>query len=95
RKTSLKKNGVHKKYVSKQGRKSVKSFKGKPFVHKDLAFDDLDDFMDVDDTLDYMKSEDAQDKGRTNSVVLEEKESTNEGVSTKAPVSTDKQYEGT
>ncbi|GKF23683.1 hypothetical protein Tco_0076005, partial [Tanacetum coccineum] len=62
-------------------------------AHKDLAFDDLDDI--VDDTLDYMEFEDAQDEGRTSSVVLEEKESANEEVSTKAPVSTDKQYEGT
>ncbi|GJU27968.1 hypothetical protein Tco_1166589 [Tanacetum coccineum] len=60
-----------------------------------VSFDDLDDFVDVDDTLDYMESEDAQDEGRTSSVVLEEKESANEGVSTEAPVSTDKQYEGT
>ncbi|GJW31580.1 putative ribonuclease H-like domain-containing protein [Tanacetum coccineum] len=43
RKTSLKKKGVQKGYVSKQGRKSVKSFKGEPSVHKDPAFDDLDD----------------------------------------------------
>ncbi|GJS08509.1 hypothetical protein Tco_0365305 [Tanacetum coccineum] len=90
RKTSLKKKGVHTEYVSKQGRKSVKSFKGEPFVHKDLAFDDLDDFVDVDDTLDYMESEDAQDEGRTSSVGLKEKESTN---STK--VSTDREGKGT
>ncbi|GJY15986.1 hypothetical protein Tco_0386408 [Tanacetum coccineum] len=38
-------------------------------MHKDLAFDDLDD-----DAMDYMETEDAQDKGRTSSVVLEEKE---------------------
>ncbi|GJR98320.1 putative ribonuclease H-like domain-containing protein [Tanacetum coccineum] len=57
------------------------------------AFDDLDNI--VDDTLDYMEFEDAQDEGRTSSVVLEEKESANEEVSTEAPVSTDKQYEGT
>ncbi|GKG23425.1 hypothetical protein Tco_0391461, partial [Tanacetum coccineum] len=31
--------------------------------HKDLAFDDLDDI--VDDAMDYMESEDAQDEGRT------------------------------
>ncbi|GJV11520.1 uncharacterized mitochondrial protein-like protein [Tanacetum coccineum] len=55
RKTSLKKKGVQKGYVSKQGRKSVKSFKGEPSVHKDLNFEDLDDFVDVDDTLDYME----------------------------------------
>ncbi|GKE68878.1 putative reverse transcriptase domain-containing protein, partial [Tanacetum coccineum] len=62
-------------------------------VHKDRAFDDLDDI--VDDTLDYMEFEDAQDEGRTSSVVLEEKESANEGVSTEAPVSTVKPNEGT
>ncbi|GKD97676.1 hypothetical protein Tco_1381573 [Tanacetum coccineum] len=83
------------KALKAQGRKSVKSFKGEPYVHKDPAFDDLDDFVDVDDTLDYIESEDAQDEGRTSFVVLEEKESANEGVSTEAPVSTDKQYEGT
>ncbi|GJU02243.1 hypothetical protein Tco_1112581 [Tanacetum coccineum] len=61
RKTSLKKKGVQKGYVSKQGRKSIKSFKGEPSVHKDPAFDDLDDI--VDDAMDYMESEDAQDEG--------------------------------
>ncbi|GJR99346.1 hypothetical protein Tco_0315855 [Tanacetum coccineum] len=86
RKTSLKKKGVHKEYVSKQGRKSVKSFKGEPSVHKDPAFDDLDDI--VDDTLDYMETKDAQDEGRISSVVLEEKENADKEVSTKAPVST-------
>ncbi|GKB35323.1 hypothetical protein Tco_0880265 [Tanacetum coccineum] len=58
RKTSLKKKGVQKKYVSKQWRKSVKSSKGEPSVHKDLNFEDLDDFVDVDYTLDYMETED-------------------------------------
>ncbi|GJX63636.1 hypothetical protein Tco_0296536 [Tanacetum coccineum] len=95
RKTSLKKKGVHKEYVSKQGRKSVKSFKGEPFVHKDPAFDDLDDFMDVDDTLDYMETEDDQNEGRTSSVVLEEKESAYKEVSIEAPKGTDKKNEGT
>ncbi|GKF45832.1 hypothetical protein Tco_0135634, partial [Tanacetum coccineum] len=89
RKTSLKKKGVHKEYVSKQGRKSVKSFKGEPSVHKDPAFDDLDY------TLDYMETEDAQDEGRISSMVLEEKESANKGVSTEAPVSTVKPNKGT
>ncbi|GJX49445.1 hypothetical protein Tco_0276290 [Tanacetum coccineum] len=74
RKTSLKKKGVQKGYVSKQERKYVKSFKGEPYVHKDLNFEDLDDFVDVDDTLDYIETEDDQDDGRTSSVVLEEKE---------------------
>ncbi|GKD45365.1 hypothetical protein Tco_1270010, partial [Tanacetum coccineum] len=93
RNTSLKKNGVQKGYVSKQGRKSIKSFKGEPYVHKDPAFDDLDDIMD--DVMDYMESEDAQDEGRTSSVVLEEKECADKEVSTEAPVSTVKPNEGT
>ncbi|GJX39167.1 ribonuclease H-like domain-containing protein [Tanacetum coccineum] len=38
RKTYLMKKGVQKEYVSKQGRKSVKSSKGEPSVHKDPAF---------------------------------------------------------
>ncbi|GKB25874.1 hypothetical protein Tco_0865275 [Tanacetum coccineum] len=62
-------------YVSPNRGEIVKSFKGEPFVHKDLNFEDLDDFVDVDDTLDYMETEDDQDEGRTISVVLEEKES--------------------
>ncbi|GJT83797.1 hypothetical protein Tco_1058139 [Tanacetum coccineum] len=95
RKTSLKKKGVHKEYVSKQGRKSIKSFKGEPSVHKYPAFDDLDDFVDVDDTLDYMESEDAQDEGRISYVVLEEKGNADKEVSIEAPVSTVKPNEGT
>ncbi|GKA76222.1 hypothetical protein Tco_0782683 [Tanacetum coccineum] len=59
------------------------------------SFEELDDFVDVDDTLDYMKTKDDQDEGRTSSVVLEEKESKDKEVSTKAPVSIDKQDEGT
>ncbi|GJT22670.1 hypothetical protein Tco_0892607 [Tanacetum coccineum] len=82
--------GVQKEYVSKQGRKSVKSSKGEPSVYKDLAFDDLDD-----DAMDYMKTEDAQDEGRTSSVVLEEKESADKEVSTEASVSTVKPNKGT
>ncbi|GKD39791.1 hypothetical protein Tco_1259998, partial [Tanacetum coccineum] len=61
----------------------------------DPAFDDLDDFVDVDDTLDYMKTEDDQNEGRTSSVVLEEKESAYKEVSVEAPDSTDKPNEGT
>ncbi|GJT69375.1 hypothetical protein Tco_1028661 [Tanacetum coccineum] len=90
RKTSLKKKGVQKEYVSKQGRKSVKNSKGEPSVHKDPAFDDLDD-----DAIDYIETEDAQDEGRTSSVMLEEKESVDKKVSTEAPVSTIKPNEGT
>ncbi|GKC19153.1 hypothetical protein Tco_1021303, partial [Tanacetum coccineum] len=90
RKTSLKKKGVQKGYVSKQGRKSIKSSKPEPTVHKDIAFDDLDD-----NAMDYMETEDDQDEGRTSSVVLEEKESTDKEVSTEAPVSTVKPNKGT
>ncbi|GJX98818.1 hypothetical protein Tco_0355837 [Tanacetum coccineum] len=78
------------KALKAQGRKSVKSSKGEPFVHKDPAFDDLDD-----DAMDYMETEDAQDEGRTSFVVLEEKESADKEVSTEAPVSTVKPNEGT
>ncbi|GJY33742.1 hypothetical protein Tco_0418211 [Tanacetum coccineum] len=85
--------GVHKEYVSKQGRKSIKSFKGEPSAQKDPAFDDLDDI--VDDTLDYMETEDAQDEGRISSVVLEEKENADKEVSTEAPVSTVMPNKGT
>ncbi|GJV50140.1 zinc finger, CCHC-type containing protein [Tanacetum coccineum] len=49
----------------------------------------------VDDAIDYMESEDAQDEGRTHSVVLEEKESTQKGVSIEVKVSTVKPDEGT
>ncbi|GKF41322.1 hypothetical protein Tco_0124664, partial [Tanacetum coccineum] len=96
RKKSLKKKLMQKESVSKQGRKPAKS---EPTVHKDPAFNDFDDI--VDDVMDYMETEDSQDEGRTSSktlelslsgdtVVLEEKESAEKGVSTKDPVSTDK-----
>ncbi|GJU97883.1 hypothetical protein Tco_1327154 [Tanacetum coccineum] len=90
KKTSLKKKGVQKEYISKQGRESVKSSKGEPSVHKDPAFDDLDD-----DAIDYIETEDAQDEERTSSVVLKEKESTDKEVSTEAPISIVKPNEGT
>ncbi|GJV38816.1 hypothetical protein Tco_1417256 [Tanacetum coccineum] len=68
-KKSLKTKWMQKESVSKQGRKYAKA---EPTVHKDPAFDDLDDI--VDDAMDYIESEDAQDEGRTSLVVLEEKE---------------------
>ncbi|GKA18814.1 hypothetical protein Tco_0698729 [Tanacetum coccineum] len=55
RKKSLKTKLMHKESVSKQGRKPAKS---EPTMHKDPAFDDLDDAMD------YMDPEDAHDEGR-------------------------------
>ncbi|GJV15332.1 hypothetical protein Tco_1360655 [Tanacetum coccineum] len=96
RKTSLKKKGVHKEYVSKQGRKSVKTFKGEPSVHKDPAFDDLDDFVDVDDTLDYIETEDVQDE-RRNKGTEKGNEATDkqDGGTDSTKVSTDRQGEGT
>ncbi|GJS05297.1 hypothetical protein Tco_0321805 [Tanacetum coccineum] len=75
--------------LCKKGRKSVKTFKGEPFVHKDPAFNDLDDFVDVDDTLDYMETEDVQNEGRN-----EGTDKGNEGTE-KGNKSTDKQDGGT
>ncbi|GJT01250.1 hypothetical protein Tco_0822419, partial [Tanacetum coccineum] len=89
-KKSLKTNWMKKESVSKQGRKPPKA---EPTVHKDLAFNDLDDI--VDDAMGYIESEDAQDEGRTRSVVFEEKESTQKGVSTKVEVCSVKPDEGT
>ncbi|GJQ98190.1 hypothetical protein Tco_0009329 [Tanacetum coccineum] len=90
KKKSLKTKWIQKESVSKHGRKPTKD---EPTVHKDPAFDDLNDI--VDDAIDYIESEDAKDKGRTSSVVLEEKESIQKGVSTKVEVSTVKPDEGT
>ncbi|GKD55324.1 hypothetical protein Tco_1288711 [Tanacetum coccineum] len=92
KKKSLKKQWIQKESVSKQGRKPAKS---EPIVHKDPAFDDLDNI--VDDAMDYMETEDAQDEGRTSFVVLEEKESAEKGVSTEdqVEVSTEKLHEST
>ncbi|GKB80726.1 hypothetical protein Tco_0947621 [Tanacetum coccineum] len=70
RKKSLKTKLMQKESVSKQGRKHAKS---EPTVHKDPAFDNLDDLSLFGDI-----------------VVLEEKESTEKGVSTEVPNSTDK-----
>ncbi|GJW63922.1 hypothetical protein Tco_0115806 [Tanacetum coccineum] len=52
---------MQKESVSKQGRKPAKA---EPTVHKDPAFDELND-----DTMDYIETEDAQDVGRTSYVV--------------------------
>ncbi|GKE64880.1 hypothetical protein Tco_1519041 [Tanacetum coccineum] len=89
-KKSLKTKWMQKESVSKQGRKPAKD---EPTVHKNLAFNDLDDI--VDDAMDYMETEDAQDEGRSSFVMLEEKESAEKGVSTKVEVSTVKPDKGT
>ncbi|GJV08751.1 hypothetical protein Tco_1346407, partial [Tanacetum coccineum] len=89
RKISLKKQRVHRESVSKQGRKFAK---GEPSVHKDPLFDKL-----LEDTLDYMETEDAQDVGRTRDVVDEEKENDEDVLSTaqQKKDSTDEQSKGT
>ncbi|GJX93402.1 hypothetical protein Tco_0347988, partial [Tanacetum coccineum] len=74
---SMKKRLVRKKKmesVSKQGRKTFKSV---PTVHKDPAFNDLDD------AIDYIETEDAHDEGTV-------KDSEETRVSTEDQVSTDK-----
>ncbi|GJY05875.1 hypothetical protein Tco_0371815 [Tanacetum coccineum] len=86
RKKSLKTKLMQKESVSKQGRKPAKS---EPTVHKDPAFDDLDDAMD------YMETEDAHDEGTVKDNE-ETRVSTEDQVSTdKLKVSTDKPNEGT
>ncbi|GKD77533.1 hypothetical protein Tco_1340154 [Tanacetum coccineum] len=86
RKKYLKTKLMQKESVSKQRRKPAKS---EPTMHKDPAFDDLDDAMD------YMEPEDAHDEG----IVKDSKEtrvSTEEQVSTdRLKVCTDKPNEGT
>ncbi|GJX63310.1 hypothetical protein Tco_0296210 [Tanacetum coccineum] len=76
---------THHKAWMKSGRKHAKV---EPTVHKDPTFDDFDDI--VDDAMDYMESEDAQDEGRTSFVpevsIAKPKE---------VEVSTDKLDEGT
>ncbi|GKG12290.1 hypothetical protein Tco_0346527 [Tanacetum coccineum] len=75
---------MQKEYVSKQERKSAKA---EPSVYKDPLFDEI-----PEDTLDYMKTEDAQDLGRTRDVVDEEKENVEDVLSTtQQKVSTDKE----
>ncbi|GJU00748.1 hypothetical protein Tco_1111086 [Tanacetum coccineum] len=74
---------MQKESVSKQGRKSTKA---KISVHKDPAFNELDD-----DVIDYMETKDAQDVGRARYVMHKEKESAEKEVSTEDALSTDKQ----
>ncbi|GJS86558.1 hypothetical protein Tco_0769194 [Tanacetum coccineum] len=81
-KKSLKTQWMQKESISKQGRKSAKA---EPSVHKDPAFDELDD-----DEIDHMETEDVQDVGRTRNVVYEEKESDEDAVSTDDALGTDK-----
>ncbi|GJY70796.1 hypothetical protein Tco_0474499 [Tanacetum coccineum] len=60
RKKTIEEKGMQKcESVSKQGRKSAKS---EPTVHKDPAFDDLDN-VDVNDAMDYMETDAYMQKG--------------------------------
>ncbi|GJU29294.1 putative ribonuclease H-like domain-containing protein [Tanacetum coccineum] len=98
-KKSLKKKWMQKESVSKQGRKPAKS---EPTVHKDPAFDDLDD-VDVNDAMDYMETDAYMQKGVSTkdqiSTVGPDEDTNKPEVSTAKPkeveVSTDKLDEGT
>ncbi|GJX18185.1 hypothetical protein Tco_0219017 [Tanacetum coccineum] len=68
------------KHLKAQIKKLKKNAK---LVHKDPAFDELDD-----DKINYIETEDAQDVGRTRYVVHEEKESAEKEVSIEDAVST-------
>ncbi|GKB15743.1 hypothetical protein Tco_0849666 [Tanacetum coccineum] len=57
------------KKLKKQAKPGRNSAKGEPTVHKDPLFDEI-----LEDSLDYMETEDAQDEGRTRDVVDKEKE---------------------
>ncbi|GKD27647.1 hypothetical protein Tco_1233861 [Tanacetum coccineum] len=97
-KKSLKKNWMQKESVSKQGRKPVKA---EPTVHKDPAFDDLDHI--VDDAMDYMVSEDAQEKGAISEGIAKNESTVKPSEGTDKPskgtdrakLSTDRPDEGT
>ncbi|GKB36386.1 hypothetical protein Tco_0881328, partial [Tanacetum coccineum] len=98
-KKSLKKTWMQKESVSKQGRKPAKS---EPTVHKDPAFNDLDD-VDVNDAMDYMETDAYMQKGVSTedqvSTVKPDEGTDKPEVSTAKPkeveVSTDKLDEGT
>ncbi|GKD43513.1 hypothetical protein Tco_1268158, partial [Tanacetum coccineum] len=83
RKRSSKKQWVHRESVSKQGRKFAK---GKPSVYKNPLFDEI-----LEDIMDYMETEDAQDEGRTRDEVDEEKENAEDVLSNEDVLSTAQQ----
>ncbi|GKF18941.1 hypothetical protein Tco_0063859 [Tanacetum coccineum] len=94
RKNSIKKKLMQKESVSKQWRKNAKS---KPTVHEDPAFDDLDDILD--DVMDYLETEDAQNEESTHLQQGIDKpdegtDKPDEGTD-RTKVSTDRQLEGT
>ncbi|GJR77671.1 hypothetical protein Tco_0090036 [Tanacetum coccineum] len=83
RKSFSKKHKVHKESVSKQGRKFAK---GESSVQRDPLFDEM-----LEDTVDYMDTENAQDEWRTREVVDEDKEIEENELSTEEVLSTDKE----
>ncbi|GKA83322.1 hypothetical protein Tco_0804917, partial [Tanacetum coccineum] len=82
-KSFSKKHRVHKESVSKQGRKFAK---GESSVQRDPSFDEI-----LEDTVDHMDTENAQDEGRTREIVDEDKEIDEVRLSTEDVVSTDKE----
>ncbi|GJW49089.1 hypothetical protein Tco_0090440 [Tanacetum coccineum] len=78
-----KKPRMHKKAVSKQGRKKAK---GESSVQRDPLFEVL-----PEDKIDHMETENAQTEGRTSEMVDEEKEFDEERLSTEDVVSTVKE----
>ncbi|GKE17803.1 hypothetical protein Tco_1425380, partial [Tanacetum coccineum] len=83
RKSFSKKHRVHKKNVSKQGRKKAK---GESPVQRNPLFDVL-----PEDKIEHMETENAQSEGRTSEMVDEDKEFDEVGLSTEDGVSTDKE----
>ncbi|GJR95923.1 putative ribonuclease H-like domain-containing protein [Tanacetum coccineum] len=83
KKSFSKKQRVHKKSVSKQGRKKAK---GESEVHRDPLFDVM-----PEDKIDQMETENAQSEGRTREMVDEVKEFDEDRLSTEDVVSTDKE----
>ncbi|GJV58711.1 hypothetical protein Tco_1464811 [Tanacetum coccineum] len=80
-KSFSKKHRVHKKYVSKQGRKKAK---GESTVQRNPLFDVM-----TEDKIDHMETENAQSEGRTRDLVDEDKEFDKDRLSTEDEVSTD------
>ncbi|GKF38683.1 hypothetical protein Tco_0118744, partial [Tanacetum coccineum] len=83
RQSFSKKYRMHKKVVSKQGRKKAK---GQSSVQRDPLFDVMHE-----DKIDHMETENAQSEGRTRDMVDKEKEFDEDRLSTEDEVSTDKE----
>ncbi|GKC04112.1 hypothetical protein Tco_0995722, partial [Tanacetum coccineum] len=81
KKSSSKKQRMHKKNVSKHGRKITK---GESSVQRDPMFDVM-----PEDNIDHMEADNAQSEGRTKELVDEDKELVEDRLSTEDKVSTD------